>query len=131
MASVEGLVRAYERFVGLPWEAGLAGPQKVWFALYSPYDERRLRARVGAFEIATRQAGHGWQLCDLTNLFAEWMAAQEYRESYFESPEDVEMALEEFGHHAARTVETALAATGGSAVLGLIGIASLFGLTRV
>jgi hypothetical protein len=133
MAGVEGLVRAYERFVRLPWEPWLAGPQKVWFALYNPQDDRRLRARVGEFEVATRKAGHGWHLCDLTDLFPRWMAAQEYRESYFESPEDIEMALEGFGRHAAETVREALTGPAADAdtVVAISGVASLFGLTRV
>ena len=61
------------------------------------------------------------------------MAAQEYRESYFEAPEDIEMALEEFGHHAAETVRAAMVGTAGdlNAVVALTGLASLFGLTRV
>ena len=53
----------------------LAGAQKVWFALYEPSDERRLRAQIDVFEIATKQAGHDWHLCDLTDSFAQWLAA--------------------------------------------------------
>jgi len=77
-------------------------------------------------------ASHGWQSCDLTDLFAQWMAAQEYRESYFESPEDMDMALEDFFLHVVSVVRDALAAPGADekTVVALTGVASLFGLMR-
>lgn len=133
MATVEPLLRSYEQFVRLPWPSGLAGAQKVWMAIYDEADERRLRARVGAFENATVGAGHGWRSCDLTDLFAQWMAAQEYRESYFESPEDMEMALEDFFLHVVGVVREALSAPGvdEKTVVAVTGVASLFGLMRV
>lgn len=133
MATIEPLLKSYEQFVRLPWQAGLAGPQKVWIADYDPTDERRLRARIGAFENATVASAHGWQACDLTDLFAQWMAAQEYRESYFESPEDMDMALEDFFLHAVGAVRDALTAPGADekTVVSVTGVASLFGLMRV
>ena len=52
-------------------------------------DELRLRANIEEFELATHQAGKQWLLLDVTNAFPEWMASQEYREAYFEFPEDL------------------------------------------
>ena len=46
MNEIEGLLKAYERFLQLPWDRTLAGPQKVWFAIYEPAQERRLRLRL-------------------------------------------------------------------------------------
>lgn len=133
MAGVERLLLNYEKFVRLPWETGLAGPQKVWFAVYTPSDERRLRARLGAFENATVQAGHGWRHFDLTDLFARWMAAQEYRETYFQTPEDIEMAFEDFVHDVVEAVRTVLDSpdVDANTVAAVSGVASLFGLMRV
>ena len=132
MAGVEPLLKSYEQFICLPWQTGLAGPQKVWMAVYDEADERRPRARLGAFENATTGTGHGWRACDLTDLFARWMAAQEYRESYFESPEDLDMALEDFFLHVVGVVREALAAPDADerGVLAISGLASLFGLMR-
>jgi len=132
MSSIEALVQAYRQFVSLPWESHLAGPQKVWFALYNPLDERRLRAQVGEFEIATKKAQHNWHLCDLTDCFSTWMTAQEYRQAYFESPEDLEMALEDFGNYAADQVKIVLGHSkqDANAVVAVLGIGTLFGLTR-
>ena len=59
MSEIESLVEAYERYVHLPWDRNLAGPQKVWFAIYDPEQERRLRPRLAAFQEATFRAGHG------------------------------------------------------------------------
>ena len=133
MATIEPLLKSYEQFVRLPWPTGLAGAQKVWMAVYDEADERRLRARIGAFENATVAAAHGWKSCDLTDLFAHWMAAQEYRESYFESPEDMDMALEDFFLHAVASLRDALTAPGADekTVVSVTGVAALFGLMRV
>ncbi len=48
------------------------------------------------FQIATSRGGHKWRLCDLTDIFTDWMAGQEYRESYFEDPSDLSSAMPEF-----------------------------------
>ena len=64
MSYVDDLLKSYARFVQIPWDKSLAGPQRVWMAVYPPEQERRFRIRVGDFEIATRQAGHGWRRID-------------------------------------------------------------------
>lgn len=132
MAGVEPLLKSYEQFIRLPWQTGLAGPQKVWMAVYDEADERRLRARLGAFENVTTGTGHGWRACDLTDLFAQWMAAHEYRESYFSKPARMEMALEDFFLHVVGVVRDALSAPGAdeNTVVVVQGVASLFGLMR-
>ena len=130
---VERLVQRYEQFCSLPWEQSLAGPQRIWFAVYDKDDERRLRARVGEFEVATKKAGHGWRLVDLTNAFGKWMAAQEYRDSYFEIPEDLDLLLPDFEQAVIDQIKTELdrPETNEDAVVAVQGIACLFGLTKV
>jgi hypothetical protein len=133
MSKIDDLVAAYARFVRLPWERNLAGPQKCWFAVYDPRDERRLRNRLALFDIATQQAGHSWACCDLTNSFAEWIAAEEYRESYFAVPDDLNMVLGDFRQAVAARVHAVLAArtTTEDSVVAVLGVASLFGLLKV
>jgi hypothetical protein len=132
MASVEALTAAYARYVALPWDTRLAGQQKIWFALYGPPDERRLRARLGAFEVATRKAGHGWATHDLTDEFAHWLAAHEYAESFFENAEDLTAdALRDFDDFLAARLGATLDAAADGTVVALSGVGSLFGLTRV
>ena len=132
MSKIEDLLKAYERYVRLPWDPGLAGPQKVWFAEYDPGQERRLRPRVPAFEAATTAAGHAWWLVDITNAFAEWMADHEYKEAYFERPDDLGMALVDFAEAVAEQVRGDLEHPDVDAdtVVAVLGLASLFGLTR-
>lgn len=111
MSRLNKVLRAYERFVSLPWESNLAGPQRVWFVVYGKTDERRLRARLTEFELATKQAGHPWLHIDLTNAFAEWMAGQEYRESYFEDPSALDLLLPEFEESITEQVRSVLIRT--------------------
>jgi len=133
VSKIEELVGAYSRFVRLPWERNLAGPQRCWFVVYDPRDERRLRNRVTLFDLATHEAGHGWALCDLTDAFAMWIAAEEYRESYFASPDDLDMVLGDFRQATADRVRAALTAptTTADTVVAVLGVASLFGLLKV
>lgn len=130
MAGIESLVKAYERFVRLPWDQTLAGEQRTWFAIYEPAQERRLRLRIPEFEVATKNAGHGWAQVDLTDTFAHWMAAHDYRDAYFESPDDMALALEDFAAAVVAQLRDALAAPDSAAntVVAAIGIGSLFGL---
>ena len=132
MSEVDALLKAYQQYVKLPWEPNLAGPQKVWFAIYDPVQERRLRPRVGAFQAATSLAGHKWQLVDITNAFAEWMAEHEYSDAYFERPEDMGLALSDFADTVAEQVREVLnrPEADEETVVALLGLASLFGLAR-
>lgn len=133
MSEIDNLQRAYERFVHLPWDASLAGPQKVWIVVYAPAQERRLRLQLPAFEQATRAAGHGWRWLDLTDRFGQWMGTQEYRDEYFKQPELMELALEEFASDTARVLREALQAPDVTTndVVAIGGLASLYGLIRV
>ena len=132
MNEIEGLLKAYVRFLELPWDRTLAGPQKVWFAIYDPSQERRLRLRLAEFEVATRNAGHSWFHLDLTDLFANWMAQHEYYEAYFEEPGDMDLALQDFASFVSQQIVDALIAPGvdTNTVVAVSGLASLFGLTR-
>lgn len=134
MGRIDRLAERYKTYIALPWQKDLAGAQRAIFVVYDKADERRLRARKALFALATAEAGHGWLECDLTKAFAAWMAQTEYRESYFESPEDLELKLEDdFLEHVANRVRDVLTAPQADAdsVVGIYGIASLFGFVRV
>ena len=130
---VDRLIRRYERFVELPWERRLAGVQRVWFVVHNKTDERRIRARIDEFAIATTRADHGWKLCDLTDAFPHWLAAQDYCDSYFEEPDSLEILLPEFHEYTVDQVRAALEGddVGPNTVVAVMGVASLFGFTRV
>lgn len=131
MDEIEKLTRAYERFVQLPWDRSLSGAEKVWFALYDPKEERRLRMQIPEFENVTRAAHHTWIHLDLTTLFATWMTAQEYREDYFKEPEYMELALKEFAEFVEQKIKSTLSQpdVDPGTVVAISGLASLFGLT--
>ena len=134
MGRIDTLAERYKRYISLPWQKDLAGAQRAVFIVYDKADERRLRARRTLFEMATKDAGHRWMECDLTGAFAGWMAAAEYREAYFESPQDLELKLEEdFLEHVAGRVRERLTAPEADegTVVALFGVASLFGFARV
>ncbi len=134
MNRVEALIRHYEHFVSLPWERGVSGSQKVWFAVYNKEDERRLRAKMDEFEPATRRADHGWQGIDLTDAFARWMADNDYREDYFAEPDYLDdMALQPFREWICDQIRTVLEdpAHDEDSVLAIQGVACLFGFSKV
>lgn len=80
MSAINRLVSNYARQVHLPWLTSMSGKQRVWFAVYPPAEERRVRARLPQFEALTLEAKHGWTAVDLTNLMPQWIATHEYRE---------------------------------------------------
>ena len=130
MNEIESLLEAYQEHVGLSWDKNLAGPQKVWFAVYDPNQERRLRPRIEDFKAATMATHHKWRLLDITNSFAGWMANHEYREEYFERPEDMGLALADFADSVGSDVRKVLRENDEDTLVAVLGLASLFGLVR-
>jgi len=135
-SKVAKLASSYRQHLTVPWQAGLAAIQRVIFAVYDKADELRLRANLGEFELATQQAGKRWLLLDVTDAFPEWMSAQEYRDAYFEAPEDLagyqtgeltEFVADLIAKLKARISEEASPNT----VVALLGVGTLFGLARV
>jgi len=131
MGRIEQLLSNYRQTISLPWSATVAGAEKIWFCVYNKMDERRLRPRIGEFEIASKQEGHGWHLVDLTETFAEWLSSEDYREAYFQDPEDITPALDEFEEAVSRLVFSALEKSTENDVVTICGIASLFGFMKV
>ncbi len=81
MARIEDLADKYGRHISLPWQRTVSGAQRVIMIVYDKELERTLRSRKLAFENATRDANHDWHEVDVTDAFAHWMAADEYREA--------------------------------------------------
>lgn len=131
MSRIDALLKNYARYVQLPWDRSLPPAQRVWFAVYDPSDERRLRLRLSNFELATRESGHSWRCCDLTNAFPKWMAGHEYREEYFQSPEDLRYPHPAFEDYVAGLVRAELDEGDEDTVVAVVGVASLFGFMRV
>lgn len=132
MSRIDDLAALYGRHIGLPWQRTVAGAQRVIMVVYEKELERSLRARKGEFEQRTRAAGHGWKEFDCTRLFADWMARDEYREAYFENPDDLALKLEgEFTEHVAASLRRILQECDDNTVVAVTGVASLYGFLRV
>src|SRR5437870_9503597 len=94
MGRIEDLAERYARHISTPWQRTVSGAQRVIMLVYDKELERALRARKLAFENATHEASFSWLEVDVTDAFAHWMAANEYRNEYFATPEDLHLKLE-------------------------------------
>lgn len=134
MGRIEQLADRYESHIAAPWLKNLAGAQKAIFIVYDKADERKLRAKRREFEMRTRDAGHAWREVDLTDIFPRWMAQDEYRDAYFESPEDLTLKLEaEFIEFAATDLLKTLSAddVDDETVVAVFGAAALYGFGHI
>jgi hypothetical protein len=131
---IEELAERYGQHIATPWQRTVAGAQRVVMVVYDKELERTLRARKQDFENKTREAGHDWFEVDVADAFATWMAQDEYREAYFESPEDLQLKLEaEFADYVADRIRSVLArdSVTEASVVAVFGVGALFGFTRV
>ena len=87
MTKIKRLIQSYSKFIEIPWRNDAAAAQRVIFCVYNENDELRLRAKIEEFEIATKNSGHEWAVYDLTDTFADWLAAQRYAQKYFQRPD--------------------------------------------
>lgn len=132
MSEVQDVLKAYERFIQLPWSDYLSGQEKVWFIVYDPAQERRIRLRIPEFQVVTTKAGYLWKLIDITDSFAEWMAKIDYRDAYFENPADMDPMLQDYIEYLVAKVVSELNTPDADekTVVAISGIATLFGLAR-
>jgi hypothetical protein len=136
VSKLERLIEAYRTHISTPWQTGLAGPQRVIFAVYDKADELKLRMQIEEFALVTKEAAHAWQFIDVTNTFPNWLGAHRYRDSYFEDPESLEglsrgevdgfiLWLTESIRSEVRTHADA------STVTAILGVGALFGVAKV
>jgi hypothetical protein len=130
MSVIDRLLSNYSRQVRLPWPANMSGKQRIWFAVYPPAEERRVRAHLPQFEQFTLAANHGWANVDLTRLLPEFLAAHKYRESIFQKPQHFR-AGNELEIRAATLVNEACSHVDAGSVVAVTGLASLFDFMRV
>ncbi len=133
MSKIKRLAHAYSSYISIPWRPDDAPDQRVVFCVYNENDELRLRAAIDEFEILTRQAGHGWQLFDLTNTLAVWLLSQKYIKSYFQKPELLKTILHRYAEFITRSFSGFIKNNQAdeNSVVCLMGVGSLFGLIKV
>ena len=133
MNRIDRLLKSYARFIAVPWRDDASSAQRVIFCVYNAENELQLRAKIGEFEIATKQARHEWAVFDLTNTFADWFAIQRYKESYFEKPQLIHTILHKYLDYLREQFEKFLLNRGivANGVVALEGVGSLFGFLKV
>lgn len=134
MSRIEELAEKYSQHIRTPWSRNVAGAQRVIMVVYDKDLERTLGARKELFEIATCDAQHGWCELDLSSAFSSWVAQDDYRDAYFESPDDLRLKLDsEFSNHVAGLLRNAISAPdmNDNSVLAVYGLGTLFGFTSI
>ncbi len=134
MAYVEDLVETFRAHISAPWRRSAGGAERTIMLVYDKEKERHLRARKSLFKAACEESHHSWVEVDLSDAFARWMAADEYREAYFEDPESLLIKLdEEFRDFVAAELRVALTSqkADADAVVAVFGAGALFGFAHV
>jgi hypothetical protein len=132
MSRIDELAKRYADHIAVPWQQNLPAANRVVMLVYEKELERHLRAKLLEFEQATKTAGHGWLLVDLTTAFADWMGGMKYREEYFEKPDDIRLKLDSsFLRHVSDLIKAQLSQATDNDVVALLGAGSLFGFLRL
>jgi hypothetical protein len=129
---ISRLLDSYRRFIALPWQDAAAA-QRVIFCVYDEGDERRLRARIEEFDLATIQAQHRWLLFDLSDSFADWLGRERYAQRYFAQPMLLATLMPRYLKYLEQQLSDLLTSRTADAntVVALAGVGSLFGFLKV
>ena len=132
MSAIDRLLANYSRQVRLSWSPNTSGKQRIWFAVYPPAEERRVRARLPQFEALTLEANHGWTMVDLTRLLPEFLAEHKYRESIFQQPQHLKAGSQLEGRAATLVTEAcAREEADAASVVAVTGLSTLFDFMRI
>ncbi|EJC1210116.1 DUF1788 domain-containing protein [Vibrio cholerae] len=80
------LLESYESHIDIQWNSALSAEERAVIVVYDKSDELKLRARLGEFELVTKNSQHGWLQYDLTDAFPNWMMSQKRVTPYFNRP---------------------------------------------
>jgi hypothetical protein len=134
MSRIQQLAKMYGQHIATAWQRTIAGSQRVIMIVYDKELERDILAHKTEFEIVTKEGNHDWVEINIASAFAEWMAEIDYREAYFNSPEDLQLKIEaEFTPFVAAKLCSVLDRPDvtESSVVALFGVGALFGFTRI
>jgi len=136
MSEIDRLLSRYQEQISIPWNAIRSDAERTLFVIYGRTKERQLRYRFDEFRQATEAIGKRWKVLDLTDAFPKWFAAHEYRDEYFEHPDDVlgynEGRIPDFEKDmiALLTEQIAADATAEHAIA-ILGVGALLGVAKV
>ena len=134
MGRIEDLAHRYHSHIAAPLPRNLTGSERTTFVVYDKADERKLRAKLGLFEEAARNAGRAWRAFNFTPVFSRWMAGLDYRDTYFVSPQKLSLKLRtHFVKFAAEQLRSVLTASDVDAdtVVAAHGVGTLYGFARL
>ena len=134
MGRVQQLARVYGKHIAMPWQRTISGAQRVVMIVYEKELERTVFAQREEFVTETQRAGHDWHEVNVSDSFARWLSSEDYREAYFESPEDLQLKLHaEFTRFVAQHIREVLAGPDvtDNSVVAVLGVGALFGFTRI
>ena len=133
MSKINQLINSYNKFISVPWKEDAAALQRVIFCVYNENDELKLRAKIDEFEIVTKQAKHEWEVFDLTNTFADWLASQRYAKSYFQKPHLLTNLLPKYLEYITQQFQNFVEGNMNkdNTVVAVKGVGSLFGFLKV
>jgi hypothetical protein len=131
--AIERLLENYEKHLAIPWNSSASGTERVWYLVYPPDEERRLRRHAPAFRDATRNAGYQWIEEDLAPTFSRWFADHSRRERVLRSPASrLPQLIGSFERHLEERVRQILTSEAGpKTVVALFGLGGLYGITSV
>jgi hypothetical protein len=133
VSKIKQLINSYNKFITVPWKEDAAALQRVIFCVYNENEELKLRAKIDEFEIVTKQAKHEWEVFDLTNTFADWLASQRYAKSYFQKPHLLTNLLPKYLEYIALQFQNFVGSNMNedNTVVAVKGVGSLFGFLKV
>lgn len=135
MNRLQKLRESYAREINRPWSNALAGPQKVWFAVYPMREEKTLRASIPDWGLLTKKTQErGFYEHDLTGEFASWISELpvEYQTTFWSEPHQLDLPMQAlFPKFLEERLRSTLGMAGEQDVVALYGAASLFGLASV
>lgn len=126
------LLQSFDSHISIPWPQAVSPDERTIFVVYNKEDELKLRARIGEFEASATQSGHAWLQFDLTHSFENWMAEQDYKETYFEDPEYLEGLYEDLLEELIEKLKAQFVEQqDDNSVVSLLGCGALFGFASV
>jgi hypothetical protein len=132
MSSLERLFENYDRLIALPLADRLPPAQRVWFVVYSPEQERRIRFLWSEFKIRAEKHGKEWQQIDVTDLVPEWIAAQgTHGAAYLKNPASLDEQTIQEGLSELLIERISSLALTPSTLCVLVGLSGLFGFASV
>jgi len=133
MSKIYQLLEKFEGIINEPWPKGLSGQEKVWFLIFDPMDLRKMKLKLGEFEIAAKNANKEWHEISLKTKFSKWLANHEYREAFFEDPKYLADSLQyDFREYLEETILAELKINNKENTLVVLkDVSSIFGVIRL